>query len=280
MPLYALDLDTSIDDDIRKNYNPNKIEDDLNLPSLPKILNDNQPKNIKPISKTTQTTSKLTPQVKAQVQQNNLRQIPNIKKPQTTQKTSYATISKGSKIRLAINNSISDSTRRGTKLSFVLRYPVTTTYFTIPAGTVFYGEILNSHRPQFSANGGLIVLNINKFVIDNQVYSINTTVTNANGKRIFFNNIKGKRKYIRSAFKSMKPGFRYMGKMAGISGDLIRSGSTAILSPFSLAIGVVTAAGNVIISPALALFYKGDHIYVKEGSNLEVKLVQDLFIYR
>lgn len=279
MSCYALDLDTSIADDIRKNYNPNKIEEDLNLPSLPKILNENQPE-IKPVSRK-QTSPKSPVRVEAQVQKNTLQSIPNINKKQSfQQKTNYATISKGSKIRLALNTNISDKSRRGTKISFTSKYPVTTTYFTIPAGTVFYGEIADSHRPQLSGNGGLLVLNVNKFVIDGQVYAIDSKVTKANYKKIFFNNIKGKRKYLSSMFKATRPGFRYCGKMMSVTASLAKDGSTFILTPFPLVLGVGVVGGNVILSPIMGLFKKGDPIAIKDGSDFEIVLMQDLFIYK
>lgn len=286
-PIFALELDTSIDDDIRRNYNPDKIEKDLSLPTLPKILNEPQ-NTVKPTVVQTSTQPSLsvlkqvnyakTPRIEAKIQQ---------KKPASKvtyqqnlpQRTSYATLIKGTKVRLRLLNNLSDRTRRGTTLSFVSTYPITTTYFTIPTGTIFYGTVAESHRPQLSGNGGLIVLNINRFVINDQEYSINSEVTKASSKKIFFNTIKGKRKYINSVFKSMKPGVNFMWKMAKVSGNLARGGSSIILSPFSLALGVLTAGGNVIISPALALFYKGDSIYFKEGCNFEIVLIQDVFIY-
>lgn len=48
--MLALELDTSVDDFIRKNYNPNKIEDDIQLPALPKILNEKDTGDIIPIN--------------------------------------------------------------------------------------------------------------------------------------------------------------------------------------------------------------------------------------
>ncbi len=290
MPCFSLDLDTSIDDEIRKNYNPNKIEEDMELPALPKIFNEVSNQNSKPLAnkslqpKTNYSQPQPQPQAQAQAQAHaqtpNLQPLPAKYSKPFAAKTSYATLKKGTKIPLILNNNISDGTRKGTKISLISRYPVTTTYFTIPAGTIFYGEILDSHRPQLTGNGGLLVLNINKFVVDNQIYSIDSDVTNANYKKIFFNNIKGKRKYINSTFKSMRPGFRYLGKMASVSGNLMQRGSTIILAPFSLALGTLVAAGNVFISPALGLFHKGGSIGLKNGTPVEIVLLEDVFIYK
>lgn len=266
-PVVALDLDTSIDDDIRKNYNPNKIEDDMALPKLPKVLNEKsiQPNYIKPAYYPKTQTS--------------IDKIPYKQKLPAQNAETFAVLKKGTALRVKLLNSISDRSQEGSKVAFISRYPVSTTYFTIPMGTMFYGEIANSHGPQLSANGGLIVININSVVLNNQIHPIDAYVTKVNFKNVYLNNIKGKRKYISSMFNSMKPGCHFLRKMVGVSGNLAQDGSSIIVVPFALVLGVLAAGGNIFISPALALFYKGDSIYVKEGSEFEIKLSQDIFIH-
>ena len=256
-PVLAIGLDTSVDDEIRKNYNPEKIEEDLALPVLPKILSETK-SYPKPIS---QTQYLKTNQAISDISKGN-----------------YATIKKGTKIKVKLLSAISDRTKRGTQLNFISKYPVSTTYYTIPMGTIFQGEIIQSHRPQLSGNGGLIVIKINSVVLNNEVHPLNADITEANFKKIFFNNIKGERKYLNSMLQSIKPGFYFCTRMFALSGNLATEGSNIILAPFAIFLGVFATAGNIFVSPALALFYKGNSIYFREGSNFEIKLAQDVFI--
>lgn len=288
MPAIALTFDPSLDDEVRKNYNPNKIEEDMALPALPKILNESSSEPIKPISQQIKNPTLPKPAVQKQISapQHAASAVKTVRPTQTGSMSEQTvtpgnsvTLARGTKIRVKLLNNISDRTRRGTRLSFVSQYPVSTTYFTIPSGTVFSGIIANSHGPQLSANGGLIVIKVTSVSINGDNRNIDANVTEANYKYVFFNNIKGKRKYMKSMFKSTSPGMHFCKKMFSVSGDLLQGGSSAILTPFSLCFGVLAVAGNVMVSPALALFYKGDHVYLKEGSALEIRLMQDLIIY-
>lgn len=269
MPVYSLAFDTSIDDQIRKTYNPNKIEENEDLPPLPKILNGNfdSGKNVYKTQASQKSVIQKPVQISAEKSQTN--------SPQK----SCVTLKKGTKIYLKLQTSISDRTRRGAKVSFISQFPVSTTYYTIPSGTQFLGQIISSHKPQFTGNGGLIVISINSVILNGSVQPINASVTKANSKFIFFNNIKGRRKYICSVFKSMRPGARFLKEMMSLSGNLLGQGSSAFVAPFSFALGVLAFGGNIIISPALALFYKGESIHFTEGSNFVIKLAEDVYIY-
>lgn len=261
MPVLAIELDTSIDDTIRKNYNPNKIEEDNELPPLPAIIK-NQPQQ--------QQAKKAQTQAQAAIQ---MQSIPN------KTKVTYAVLKKGTKISLKLLTNVSDRSREGTSVSFVSLYPVSTTYFTIPMGTKFTGKIVNTHGPQFTGNGGLIVMQLDSMQVNEEVQQVNGYVTKVNDKYIFFNNIKGQRKYVKSMLQSMKPGRHFMTKMLRITGNLAADGSSIVLTPFSLMAGVIGLGGNIMISPALALFYKGNPVRVNSGSELDVKLSQDVYIY-
>lgn len=288
MPVLALEFDTSLDDEVRKNYNPSKLEEDMALPTLPKILDE---KVTQPVSRTTQHTAKATQPIartnQASATVNELKAIPNVTsdsieyKKQFRQSTNsnYATLRHGKRIRLKSLNDISDWSKKGTRVTFVSTRPISTTYFTIPKGTVFKGEVTNSHRPQLTGNGGLVEININSVVINNEVHPISAFVTKADHKMIFFNNIKGKRKYINSTFNSMRPGGRFFKKMIGVTVELACDGSSILLTPFSLALGVIVFTGDILISPAIGAFYKGDGIQIHQGSEFEIKLKQDMYIY-
>ena len=294
MPVLALEFDTSLDDEVRKNYNPSKLEEDMTLPTLPKILDKNTTqlttKALQPVSRTTPSAAKATQPItrtnQASATVNDLQAIPNMSselqyKRQFRQSTNsnYATLRQGKRIKLKVLNDISDWSKKGTRVTFMSTRPISTTYFTIPNGTIFKGEIINSHRPQLTGNGGLVEININSVIINNEVHPISAFVTKADHKMIFFNNIKGKRKYIKNTFNSMRPGGRFFKKMIGVTVDLACDGSSIILAPFSLALGVIGFAGDILISPVLGSFYKGEGIQIHQGSEFEIKLKQDMYIY-
>ena len=300
-PAFALEFDTSIDDEIRRNYNPDKIEEDMQLPSLPKILKENANTNsqnsvapitnIKPVVKqnpvanatTIPKSEKQEPvPIQAEAEAPALQKAVDIKAKASISaksKTSYISLKKGTKIRVVLEKTISDRTPKGSKLIFVSRYPVTTTYFTIPMGTVFKGVVVDSHKPQLSANGGLIKININSMVLNGEIVPIEAYVTKANYKHVFFNNIKGKHKYLSSVGKSTRPGRHFFRKMFIVTTSLAQDGSSIIVAPFSFACGLVALCGNVIVSPITALLYKGTAISLPQNSNFEIKLSKDTFIY-
>lgn len=262
----ALELDTSVDDEIRKKYNPSKLEQDMSLPALPKILNESSYHNInntaKPVITPTKELSHVTYNTYNTANQSTIR------------------LKKGTKIKLRLENSVADSTTKGTKLTFSSINPTRTKKFTIPAGTTFQGYVANSHKPQFSGNGGLIVININSMILNNEVQPINANVIKTNKKHIFYNNIKGKRTYLRNVINSAKPGFKFYNKMVQVSTRYVQRTSGIIITPLSLASGVVVLGGDVISSPVIALFKKGGHIALREGSEIDIKLLQDVFIYQ
>lgn len=263
MQAFAIEFDTSVNDEIRKNYNPSKLEEDMALPALPKILENGC--SVKNYSPTNSTKPKV----------NSVKPLQNY----AATKQSYIRLKKGTKFKLKLLNNISDRSSRGTKVTFKSIYPITTTYYTIPSGTIFQGYILNSHSPQFTGNGGLIAITINSIMLANGVQPINAVVTKANSKMIFLNTIKGKRRYVGSMFKSMKPGCHYFKKMLSVSCELAHDGSSIFVAPFSLTLGVLAAGGNIFVSPILAVFKKGSSIHFNEGSEFEVKLQQDVFVY-
>lgn len=269
MPVLALELDTSIDDSIRKNYNPDKIDQDMGLPPLPDIVKKEAPQQ----------------QIKKIQQQNkNIQQAPALVPAQMSgfqnkSHVTYAVLKKGTKISLKLLTNVSDRTRAGSKVSFVSLYPVSTTYFTIPMGTTFTGKVVSTHGPQFTGNGGLIVMEIDSMIINDESQQIDAYVTKVNDKYVFLNNIKGQRKYAKGMLQSIKPGKHFMTKMLRITGNLAVDGSSIVLTPFSLAAGVIGLGGNILLSPALGLFYKGAPVRINSGSEIEVKLSQDVSIY-
>lgn len=265
--LLAIELDTSIDDEIRKKYNPSKLEQDMSLPALPKILLQSQSyHNVN----STNTVAKPSTPANAGLQH----AVSYSKAEQ-----SVIRLKKGTKIRLKLLSSVSDSTHKGTKLSFSSVSLVKNKHYTIPEGTLFSGYVVNSHKPQLSGNGGLIVININSMILNDEVQPINARVVKANGKHIFRNNIKGKRKYMSSMLHCTKPGARFGKKMFNIAQRHASSEFGLIITPLSMASGTLVWGGSILVSPALALFHKGGNIALREGTEVDVKLMQDIFVY-
>lgn len=191
-------------------------------------------------------------------------------------------VPKGKKFKVRLQQTISSNTPQGTQISFVSRYPETSTYITIPAGTVFKGRVTNSHKPQITGNGGLIVINVDRMIYNGRTYEIDAKVSIANEKRIFFNNIKGKRMYFQSIPKSIKPGANYFKKMWKVTKKLAKneSGVEIILTPFSFVAGTVVYVVNVVASPVLAIFYKGNSITIPKDSPFTIQLREDALLLK
>ena len=167
----------------------------------------------------------------------------------------------------------------GTKVYFKLPKPIKTKYFTLPENTRFIGVISDSHSPQFTGNGGLIVIQIEKVIINGRTQEINGKVTKANYKRIYFNNIKGKRKYWSNLVKSITPGKKFNDKMWKTTKKLAGESVTFIFSPFTLASGLVVFGANIVASPVIAIFSKGGSISIPADTAFRIKLTEDVTIY-
>ncbi len=260
--LAAFDIDTSVDDAIRKKYNPKKIEEDL-LPPLPNNL-----KNDVPL-KSNENFSK--PVFSA----------PPLKEVKQTKfsQGQHITLKRGTKITVRLTSGISDKLSVGSKIYFKLSKPIRTRYFSLPENTRFIGVITDSHSPQLSGNGGLIVIKIENITINGKTQEINAKITKANYKKIFFNNIKGKRTYLKNVAKSTEPGRKFYGKMWSKTKKLANDSVTLIFSPFTLITGVAVLGVNVIGSPVFALFSEGGSISIPANSPFEIKLLEDTTIY-
>ncbi|MCQ2789580.1 MAG: hypothetical protein MJ229_04280 [bacterium] len=299
-PIIAAEFDLSIDDDIRRNYNPNKLVEDMNLPPLPDIEKDIQQakaaqtkpakQQAKPVT-TPKTQTNTKPNTAAQKAPEKIDDITkstplNIKADYNNYQTtnpeqSYAKIKKGTKIKMVSKYDISDRTPKGSRLAFISTYPVTTSCFTIPKGSLFIGEIINSHKPQISGNGGLLTIKITGVLVNNQILPINADVIKTNKRKVFRNNIKGNRKFMANTGKSIKPSAKFSKKMFKASKKCVKKGGfNILLSPFPAALGIVAVAGNTAISPAISLFKKGDGIKLPKGTVFQVKLTQDMYIYK
>lgn len=248
----AIDLDSSIDDEIRKNYKvEEKIEEEL--PELPKIL------------QTTPTNVKIDSS--------------EIIKNKITTSEFKGTLKGGTKFYVVNDNAITDSLKKGRKVTFHTTKPVYTKSLTIPAGTKFYTEVTDAHPPQISCNGGLVEIKVHSVVIDNSVTLIDGYITRANGKKIFLNNIKGKRTYLKTLWNKTGFGRNLFNKMLTLTLNLGNDGATIVLSPFPITYGTVVLGLNTLSSPILALFSKGGRVNIPVGTEFVIKIKDDVGVY-
>lgn len=270
-PAFGFDLDETVDDEIRKNYNPNKITKEMGikedileksmetspeetLPSLP---------NITKYGNSTKTSN--TSEVKTTYQY----------KPYTG---GSVKIRKGTTFNVVSTGRISDWQKAGTIVKFKTNQPIYTKRYTIPASTVFKGEIIESHQPQITCNGGLVVIRVNSMIYNGQNIPINAYVTRANDKKIFLNNIKGERKYLKTIWQKGNWGRTLFSRMLSLTVNLGGEGSTFILSPFPIAYGTICLGANAIVSPFCAFFSKGGHVSIPAGRAFKIKLLDDAMI--
>jgi len=251
----AFDLDMTVEDDIRKNYNSSKLVKDTEtedlevLPDLPdKLINENS----------TQTDSFAMP-VRALTTK-------NVKIP------------KGTSFDVVNIDKISDWQKKGTSVKFKTTSPIHKKKYTIPASTVFIGEIIESHQPQISCNGGLVAIRIKSMIYKGETITLNAYVIRANDKIIFFNDIKGKRKYLKTVWQKGNWGRSIFGRMMTLTINLGGEGSTLLLSPFPLLYGTLCLGANTLVSPITAFFHKGGHVLINSGSNFRIKLINDTYI--
>ena len=177
LPCFAFELDLSVDDEIRKNYNPSKLE----LEGLPPLPNVKPTASSKPVQSIPSGPQIEVPKTKLSAPTSK----PVIAK---VDKSVATVIKKGTKFKVKSDKTISDSSRIGTTVSFVSQAPVTKRYITIPQGTVFKGQVVDSHTPQRSGNGGLIVIEVNSMVLKGSTVNISAKITKADHKKIFLNN--------------------------------------------------------------------------------------------
>ena len=275
-PVFALELDTSVDDEIRRTYDPSKLEQ--SLPALPKTA----PTQQNTVPKTPQTTQapqtapKSLPSTPVAKPQLGVKKLPNEYK---YDKSTAIRIKKGTKFRVKSNSVISDYLREGAKVSFTSIKPVTQRYITVMEGTKFTAVVEDSHQPQMSGNGGLVVLMVDSITVNGQTRSVHGKITKANMKKIFFNNMKGKRSYWKGVANQVDKGENFYKKTRRTSSKLADNPVGILISPIPVLTGMVVYAVNFVGSPLFALFSKGGRISIPAGSEFEIKLLEDVYLY-
>ena len=244
MQVYAVEFDTSIDTEIRKNYNVQAQESVLpELPdTVPTAVSDYPAPAANPTGKT-------------------------------------YTIKKGTKIPLVSKQVISDRMPRGSSVSFYCPNGfLTKEGAIIPAGTIFKGKITDSHPPQITGNGGLIELTIDEIYYNGVMSKINTKISLANSKKIFFSNIKGKRLYWKNFAKVTKPGRSFFGATQTAANAMSNIPIINLFSFVPLVGGAVFYTVNFTFAPVIAIFTKGGSIKLPAGSEFEIKVREESLI--
>ncbi len=257
----AFDLDMTVEDDIRKNYNSSKLvndtktEDYETLPELPQNLKNN-----------------------SYEAKNNAKSSYTSPAPQVSPIYGNVKISKGTSFNVVSTGKISDWQTRGAKVKFKTNSIINKRGYTIPSGTVFTGEITESHQPQISCNGGLVVIRIRSMLYKGKTIPLNAYITRADDKMIFFNDIKGKRTYLKTVWKKGSWGRALFNRMVKLTANLGKDGSTLLSSPFPFLYGTLCLGANTVISPVTAFFQKGGHVSIPQGSRFRIKLLDDTYI--
>lgn len=291
MPVFAIDLDYTVDDAIRKNY---KVEQGPSvttpttvtpkpvtsattqqtkkvnseplpkLPALPKSMNTT--KNVQ----ATQSAGKIPVQNK--VQQNVSRSAIT----RTTQQTyTCIPLRKGTEIEISNINAISDKQKVGTNIVFVSDKPIKTPYYTIPQGTKFVGKIVETHNPQITGNGGLVSIEVITIILANQYQHIDTRIIKINDKKVFFEDIKGKHSYWQNTVNKGKWGRNTYKKMKKLSSNLAKDKTTVILSPFTFVYGAALGCISTASSPIVSIFCKGGSVNLPVGTRFIIKFEKD-----
>ena len=254
----AFDLDMTVDYEIRKNYNSEKLIKDTNtqteenLPALPEI------------SKYQQEVSKEAAK--------------EVYTPPPVINTGSVKIRSGSSFNVVNSTKISDWMRKGATVKFTTKSAIHKRKYSIPANTVFTGEVIESHQPQITCNGGLVVIRVRSMLYKGHTIPINAYVTRADDKMIFLNNIKGDRTYLKTMWKKGNWGRTLFGRMFNLTVNLGGDGATLLLSPFPFAYGTICLGLNTLASPICAFFSKGGHVNIPAGSQFRIKLLDDAYI--
>lgn len=266
----ALELDMSVDEEIRKKYDSSKLENTV-LPPLPKI--DNSQNKTTPINNTTtqQITSipKVTPTYTTEV------------RPQITPADKKAAIKifRWTTFETKSNQKINNWLSVGSSVSFTTTAPVYKKNITIPTGTIFKGTITDVHKPQATGNGGLVVIKITSMTFNGKTYPVNAKITKANAKNIYLNNIKGQRQYWTNAGKQVDKGEAFYQKARKTSTKLANNPIGIIISPIPTIVGVAGYTVNTAISPITSIFAKGGNVSIPTGSSFEIRLNESAYIY-
>ncbi|MBD5401746.1 hypothetical protein HDR58_02935 [bacterium] len=259
LPAFSLDLDLSVDEEIKKKYDAEKLKYDA-LPPLPKTSPNTSTNNQTAIPKTTPIYDITVPNVTKADSKNALK------------------IGYGTKFPVRSNQVISDWLKKGNTVTFTTTTAVSKSGITIPAGTKFYGVIEDSHRPQKTGNGGLVVIKMTSMTYNGQNYSVNAKITKANSKKIFLNNIKGQRLYWKNVGKQIDKGENFYKKSRKVSAKFADNPIGLIIASVPTIVGVAGYTVVTATSPITAIFSTGGNLSIPSGSAFEIKLTDPAYV--
>lgn len=260
IPAFSLELDMSVDDEIKRKYDSSKLEYDV-LPNLPKV---NSSPSQTTVPKTTPVYSTTT-------------KAPTITK---IDRSDAIKIPNRTKFQVKSNQTVSNWLKQGSTVSFKTTSPVFKKGgVSIPAGTTIYGTVTDSHLPQKTGNGGLVVIKVTGLAYNGKTYAATGKVTKANAKKIFFNNIKGKRQYLAGVGKQIDKGEAFYKKTKSTANKMSDNPILVILSPIPVIVGYAGYAVCTVLSPITGLNNKGGNISIPAGSSFELKLQNDAYVY-
>lgn len=267
LPAISLELDLSVDEEIKKKYDSSKLENTV-LPPLPKVNGNSTSPQYNHSKNTVTGVPKTAPIYETKV--------PTISK---ADKKNALKIPSGTKFQVRSNQRISDWSGVNSQISFTTTIPTTKRYVTIPSGAIIRGYVVDSHRPQASGNGGLVEITLTNLSYSGKSVAINAKITKANNKNIFFNNIKGKHQYWHGVGQQVNKGERFYLKTRNVSRKLANNPIGIIISPIPAIVGWGSYAVCTVISPVTGFFAKGGNVSIPAGSNFEIKLLDDAYIY-
>ena len=280
----AFELDTSVDDDIRKAYNSSKLEQER-LPDLPPALTtpsqqvkSGSQQSVPPVSAYTTAPSVPKSDITTDFSGSSSKVLKQT--PSGGDAFTEISVKKGTKFKVKSQTKVSDWNSAGAGMTFVSTAPVTKRYVSFPTGTVFKGVIEESNPPAYAGNGGSLKLKAHSVYINGSPHPIDGKIIRANDKFVFFNNIKGKRGYAKGVSKQVKKGNNFYKKSRNLSSKLASNPVGIIISPVPTIVGFIGYGANVVISPVTAIWSKGEHITLPAGTPYTIKLRQDCIIYK
>ena len=270
-PVFAFELDTSVDEEIRRNYNPSAIEN--SLPALPKTQPSqtstaNQPQATPPKTAPTSDSSKTKIRVKDFANSYN----------KNIDKSTAIRIKKSTKLKVKSSAYLTDTTRVGSTFKLTTLTPSYQRYITIPTGTVFDAIVTDSHTPQITGNGGLLEIGVTAIQFNGSKYYANGKITKANRKKVFFNSIKGKHQYWKGVANQINKGQNFYNKTRRASNKLSNNPFGKIISPIPIIFGTAVYTVNFVSSPIIAIGSKGGRLSIPAGSEFEIKLLDDVYL--
>lgn len=263
---YSYDLDLSVNNDIERQYNSNKLNEDMG------IIESNKTNLSK---KKQQKITNSPPKSSLNYEEGSV--INALNQKTTSNNQNSIKIPSGTKFSVKSSTMVSGWSGINSLLSFTSTQPVYKNGITIPSGTVFKGIICASHPGQISGNGGLLEIKITSMILNGKTCTIEGKITKANSKNIYFNHIKGSRQYIKGVSNQINNGIKFYKSAKNFSSKLSSNPIGTIISPLPIITGMAGTTLYTVISPITGLKQRGKNITLPSGTIYEIKLTKDVW---